>query len=282
MMDMRLLARESSSRQHVGIVAGFHGAERTPVLKSPLVSWTSDEDGLFRSDIAAFVIQDCRLLSDLTLALTVGRPTLFVIDDPVDLAHLAILLSNREIVLTPYDAIYAPTGLPRVEGIFEHVVSEPQTWISAFDEKACSVPPGLAAFAHLSKADYSDFAALCGGASLGSIQHFWQIIGDHQQMAQTLLRTPEMIRVGRGGPFHDFTPTLIFADPTRAMSIAALPLRQSTIVVAPFALEAGEPIDGLFADFVDARPEPFHLHDVTTFGERHGHSLGCLYGEYAM
>ena len=37
-----------------------------------------------------------------------------------------------------------------------------------------------------------------------------------------------------------------------------------------------------FAEFVDARTEPFHVHDVTTFGEVQGSVLGCLYGEYAM
>lgn len=280
-MDMRLLPHDHAE-QSGGVVAGFHGASGTPVVPSASVWWTSDEDGLFRSDIAAFVIQDCRLLGDLTLALTVGRPTLFVIDDPVDLAHLAILLANREIILTPYDAIYAPAGLPRVEGIFEHVITEPRAWIAALGAKTCTLPPSLSAFGELSKADFSEVAALCAGAQLGTIQHFWQIVGTHDQLAQTLLRTPEMIRVGRGGPFHDFTPTLLFADPQEASAIEQLALRQSTIVVAPFALQAGRPIDGLFADFVDARPEPFHLHDVTTFGERHGQVLGCLYGEYAM
>jgi len=279
-MDMRLLPGDNG-RQRAGVLAGFHGEGFAPVLASSAISWTSDEDALFRSDIAAYVIQDCRLLGDLTLALTAGRPTLFVINSPIDLAHLAILQANREIVLTPYDAIYSPAGLPRVEGLVEHVIDDPRDWIAAHGS-VCKVPASLATFAGLGKADFCQFAEKCGSVRLGTVQHFWQIVGGHDEMAQLFLRTPEMIRVGCGGPFHDFTPTLLFVDPAHALAIETMPLRQSTLVVAPFALAAGDPVDGLFAELVDARPEPFHLHDVTTFGELHGSVLGCLYGEYSL
>lgn len=279
-MDMRLLPADNG-RQRAGVLAGFHGQGREPVLTMPAVSWTTDEDDLFRSDIAAFVIQDCRLLADLTLALTAGRPTLFVVNDPIDLAHLAILLANREIVLTPYDAIYSPAGMPRVEGLVEHLIDTPQDWIKARGQD-CRVPSSLSAFASLSKTDFGEFAERCKDARLGTVQHFWQLVGCHDELAQTFLRTPEMIRVASGGPFHDFTPTILFVDPAHALAIEALPLRQSTLVVAPFALAAGDPVDGLFAELVDARTEAFHLHDVTTFGELHGSVIGCLYGEYAM
>lgn len=279
-MDVRLRLAERE-RQWVGLVAGFHGPACTPVLPSSAVSWTSDEDGLFRSDITAFVLQDCRLLGDLTLALTVGRPTLFVVNDPVDLAHLAVLQANREIVLTPYDAIYAPAGLPRIEGVIEHMIDDPREWIAA-GGGACRLPSSLAAFASFTKAEFSTFAAMCNEARLGAVQHFFRIVGSHDPMAQTMIRTPEMIRVGRGGPFHDFTPTLLFVDPAHTGTIETLALRQSTIVVAPFALAPGDPIDALLAELVDARPEPFHLHDVTTFGQKKGHVFGCVFGEYAM
>lgn len=280
-MDVRLHPARRD-RHRLGVVAGFHGPASTPVLASPSVSWTSDEDALFRSDIAAFVIQDCRLLGDLTLALTVGRPTLFVIDDPIDLAHLAVLQANREIVLTPYDAVYAPGGMPRLEGIVDHLIDDPHEWIGA-SGNVCRVPSTLGAFASFTKAEFSAFAAAVGSdARLGTVQHFVRIVGRHERMAQTMIRTAEMIRVGRGGPFHDFTPTLIFVDLAHTHAIETLPLRQSTVVVAPFALEPGEPVDVLLADLVDARPEPFHLHDVTTFGEKRGRVFGCLLGEYAM
>ncbi len=279
-MDVRVHLAERD-RQWVGLVAGFHGHACTPVLPSSAISWTSDEDGLFRSDITAFVIQDCRLLGDLTLALTVGRPTLFVVNDPIDLAHLAVLQANREIVLTPYDAIYTPGGLPPIEGVIEHLIDDPKEWIAA-GGGACRLPSSLAAFASFTKAEFSAFAAMCNEARLGTVQHFFRIVGTHDQMAQTMIRTPEMIRVGRGGPFHDFTPTLLFVDPAQAGTIETLPLRQSTIVVMPFALAPGDPIDTLLAELVDARPEPFHLHDVTTFAQKKGYVFGCLFGEYAM
>ena len=280
-MDVRLRPAERN-RDRVGVVAGFHGASSQPVLQAPSIAWTSDEDSLFRSDIDAFVIQDCRLLGDLTLALTVGRPTLFVIDDAIDLAHLAVLQANREIVFTPYDAVYAPGGLPRVEGIIDHLIDDPREWVAARGN-VCRVPATLGAFANFTKAEFSSFAATVGDAGrLGTVQHFFRTVGRHDRMAQTMIRTPEMIRVGRGGPFHDFSPTLLFVDLAHSHAIEALTLRQSTVVVAPLALKPGEPIDALLAELVDARPEPFHLHDVTTFGEKRGRVFCCLFGEYAI
>lgn len=277
-MDMRALSGNRVDG-FVGAVAGFHAPGRGPRVDVPGITWTSDETTLFRAEIGAYVIEDVRLLGDLTLALTIGRPTLFVIDNPIDLAHLHILQANREIVLTPHDRVYAPAGLPGVEGLREHVTDAPEAWIESHQREA-ALPRSLAAFNALTKADYNNFARRAADVAMPDVQLFWRLVGHHGTLAQTLLRTAQMIRVGLDGPFEGVTPTLLFADPACTEEIASVTLRQSTLVVAPFMLPVGEPIDSVFAEFVDARSEPFHLHDLITFGDRQGATVGCLYGEY--
>ena len=277
-MDMRALSGNSGDGI-VGLIGGFHAPGRTPRIDDARVEWTSDETTLFRSDVGAFVIEDCRLLGDLTLALTVGRPTLFVIDNAVDLAHLQILQSNREIVLTPHDRVYTAGEVPAVEGLREHITQSPAAWIAAHDQQA-ALPATLGAFNALTKAHYSNFARRASSVAIPSVQHFWRLVGQHATLAQTLIRTAQMIRVGIEGPFRDVTPTMLFVDPGHTEEISRLALRQSTLVIAPFALPLGEPVDGVIAEFADARPEPFHLHDLITFGDRQGSTIGCLYGEY--
>jgi len=279
-MDMRALPSDGRRTVH-GVVAGFHAPGRPPAVSEPSVLWTSEEDALFRSDIEAFVIKDCRLLGDLTLAPTVGRPTLFVVDDPLDLAHLSILQSNREIILTPYDAVHAPAAPPAVEGLREHVAGDVRKWIASRGLGG-GVPATLEAFRGLTKANFEDFARRAAAVMMPRVQHFWRLVGQHGALAQTLMATPRMIRVGVGGPFDAMTPTLLFVDPAYVDGLAALSLGQSTVVVAPFALPLGEPVDALFAEFVDARREPFHLHDVITFGDVNGACVGCLFGEYTL
>ncbi|MEO1105588.1 MAG: hypothetical protein AAFW98_17940, partial [Pseudomonadota bacterium] len=184
-------------------------------------------------------------------------------------------------ILTPRDAVYAPAGLEPVEGLREHIITDPQVWIAARG-KTDAAPETLSPFNALSKADYRTIARNVSAVKLPDVQHFWHLVGDHGQMAQTMMPTSRMIRTGVGGPFDAMTPTLIFVDPARVDDIAALPLRQSTFVLAPFAIPAGEAVDMLLTAFVDARREPFHLHDVLTFGDVEGATVGCLYGEYVM
>ncbi|MEM0906860.1 MAG: hypothetical protein AAGJ94_05805 [Pseudomonadota bacterium] len=279
-MDMRV-GHQTRAGVKGGVVAGFHDAGRATPSLAPDIVWSNDENALYAADISAFVIADCRLLSDLTLALTVGRPTLFLIDNPTDLAHLHILQTNREIVLTPLDGIYAPAGLPPVDGLREHVIIDPEAWILGRG-RAGVLPGALRAFHSLTKANFGEFARKGSSIVMPNVQQFWRLVGEHGVLAQTLMPTPRMIRVGVGGPFNGVTPTLIFVDPRLAGALQAITLRQSTIVIAPFAVPIGDAVDSLFADFVDARTEPFHLHDVLTFGDRDGTTIGCLYGEYIL
>ena len=153
-------------------------------------------------------------------------------------------------------------------------------WIMSHARVSESLPATLGAFNALTKAHYSNFARRASSVAIPSVQHFWRLVGQHATLAQTLIRTAQMIRVGIEGPFRDVTPTMLFVDPGHTEEISRLALRQSTLVIAPFALPLGEPVDGVIAEFADARPEPFHLHDLITFGDRQGSTIGCLYGEY--
>ncbi|MEM9223614.1 MAG: hypothetical protein AAGB11_14630, partial [Pseudomonadota bacterium] len=271
----------ASGKARQGVVAGFHGPTSRPLLDDETVLWTSDETNLARSDIDAFVIQDCRLLSDITLSLTVGRPTLFVVGDPVDLIHLSILQANREVILTPYDAVYAPAGMLASEGLRDHEIGRPDNWIAAKGRMAAA-PETLAPFNAISKAAFRKIARQVADIELPKVQHFWRLVGEHANMAQTVMATPRMIRTGVGGPFNKISPTIIFADPARVDQLGALTLRQSTIILALFANPIGEAVDAMLTGFVDARQEPFLLHDVVTFGDVRNATIGCLFGEYLI
>ncbi|MEM8663214.1 MAG: hypothetical protein AAGF49_03710 [Pseudomonadota bacterium] len=264
-----------------GVVVGFRGHTATAGVDDPAIVWTSDETTLFRADIDAFVIQDCRLISDLTLALTVGRPTLFVLNGTVDFAHLAILQAAREVILTPLDAVYAAAGSPPIEGLREHLTADPRGWIAAKGRLGL-LPATLGPFNALSKAAFRTISRKIAAVKMPTVQHFWRLVGAQESMAQTMMATARMMRTGVGGPFDAVTPTVLFVDPAQVDHLGDITLRQSTIVVAPFALPIGAPIDTLLTTFVDARREPFHLHEVLTFGDVEETTIGCLFGEYVV
>ncbi len=263
-----------------GLVAGFRVAGSPDSRGEGPVVWFDDEGPLFRTDVKASVIEDLRLLSDVALNLFSARPTLFVIDDEADAMHLSLLLVSRKIILSPHDGIVLAPGIAPRGGFREHLFASVGEWLTTDPEAV--LPPTLSRFASFSKADFSRAGSQGAPFALPTVQHFWRIIGEHGAMAQTVMAAAGMIRVGNGGPFDKVTPTLLFVDPAEVGRLEALSMPQSVSVVAPFALSNQIPVDELLSDFVDARREPFHVHDVAILGEQEEATLGCLYGEYVV
>ncbi|WMS42161.1 hypothetical protein RDV64_19145 [Acuticoccus sp. MNP-M23] len=262
------------------LIAGFRAPGTSPLLDDPSVVWFDNEAALFRTDVQATVIQDLRLLSDVALALCSARPTLFLITTAADAAHLSLLLEARTVVLSPYDGVVlSPGTLPR-SGFAEHRFETALDWLSTLPD--VQLPQTLSAFANLSKADFSRAGNAEVPPSIAAVQHFWLVVGDHGSLAQTVMQSATMIRTGMDGPFHSVTPTLLFVDPGEVEQLRTLRLTQSVAVVAPFVLDNETPVDKILTDFVDARPEPFHVHHVSILGERQDATLGCVYGEYVV
>lgn len=264
-------------------VPAFGQGGTGPPIDGSIV-WSGDQRVLYDAAATALVVTDLRLLSDLTLVVLSARPTLFVLSDLRDLAHYRLLLQRRELILTPADAVYV-TGkaldAPLPSGLCEHLVDDPSPWVAA-GGKARSLKGSLQGFGLVDKSRLTELAQRANGLALPSVQHFWRLVGNHGSLAQLAMRAASMERVGVGGPLDGFSPTLLFLDPAHCQDLSALALPQSVTVVAPFTLPRGTPLEFLISQIKDARPEPFHLHRVSSLVDVDDVTLGIVYGEFVV
>ncbi|MCF3932605.1 hypothetical protein L1787_04135 [Acuticoccus sp. M5D2P5] len=266
-------------------ILGFHQQSR-PVRglthARSAIEWTDAECDLYRPGVDGLIVQDLRTLSDQIYPLIAATPTLFVLSDR-DRPHFLVLLHHRTVVLTPADAVFVD-GPPRGDRLQSMIgdshVAGPDDWIMA-DGAMRAIPASLAPFAEVAKVEFGEIARRVAAIPLPRVQHFWAPVGPVAAFAPIFIGPMSAVRVDEG-PFAGLAPTLLLVDPEHMGDLADRPLPQSTIVVMPFALARGRPIDHLLADLAEMRREPFHLHDLVTLGDVGEASLGCLYGEFVV
>lgn len=258
---------------------GFRVSHSAPAVDHASIAWTHDERALFDQDASAYVIQDLHRLSDAALTLLAGRPTLFMLASQRDATHLALLLFERLVVLTPHDAVLSRLDTPVPPGCRPHQVVDASDWLSA--HHSGSLSGAVAPFGALSKAQLIGAAARGQTPPIANVQHFWRAVGSTDaRLAQIMMPTGRMLETANGGLFDRFAPTILFVDGQNLAALSALKLEQSAALVAPIALPRGASADALAATFAEARDAPFQLHTINVIADRADHTLGCLYGEY--
>ncbi|MEM8551935.1 MAG: hypothetical protein AAGF45_06095 [Pseudomonadota bacterium] len=265
-------------------VLGFCSSETDPGIQHPQLTWTHHERDLFDPNVSAYVIADMGLLSDAALALLAGRPVLIVLSRQSDMRHMALLAFERLIVLTPHDAVINRTPWPMPEGCGPHSVDTPSHWLA--QQFASGPPQGAAPYKRLSKANLTEAGARAATPPIANVQHFWRDLSHCADLAQTVMPTGRMIACGdashTSSPFNHFTPTVLFCGAENTDALSGDKLRQSTALVAPFALPRGTPVDDVIAGLATARDEPFQLHTVLVLAELQDVTVGCVYGEFVV
>ncbi|WP_157961699.1 hypothetical protein [Acuticoccus kandeliae] len=263
-------------------LAGHHAAGAPPPVDAPGIAWSTDPAALFAPGIGAFVIADPGALPATVFPLLAARPTLFLVRTAGDVAALTRLVRARTVIATPADGVWCADGCAfgdvGLSALHAARVATPAAWIGLGG--AARVPPGLSPFGALSKAGHTEIARRTAALALPRTQQFWRPLGAAAPLATLLMRTESMVRVDLSPHFAGLTPTLVLLAADDAEALGALALRQSTVVVAPFALPAGVPVDHALGALATARAEPFALHEVVHFGDVDGVSLGCAYGEF--